>query len=612
MSGMVGMVYLPEIRPDEALLRAMTGALAKRGPDRQALRVLARAGFGHALLQTNQDLQPAPQPLCLGDRYWIVADARIDGREELLAELAGEGRECASDTDDCVLVLHAYLCWGEACLGHLIGDFAFAIWDAREEALFCARDHFGMKLFYYSALQDGLLFANTLQVLRLHPRVGRSVNEKAVGGFLVFGGNLDPATTAFADIFRLPPAHMLSWRRGRLEVKRYWRLPRCPAPIRYRDPHEYREQFLVLFERAVADRTRCDRVALAMSGGLDSTSIAAMANQVFRKRGERHRVSAFTMVYKHLIPDHEEPFAAAAARFLKLDWTLLTADGFDLYQDARQPPLCRWPEPLFDLPTAAVKLRLWREASKSCRVILFGEGGDEVLAPSSVANLLGRMPFHHLLGDVASSIFGYRRRPALGFRKALRRRLGLPIGQMWYPPWLEPGFERRLGFKALARQWRQDLEDPNLHRTRPAAYRDLVANWWTPQGEFSDPGLIQLPIETRFPFFDLRLVSFLMALPPLPWFIDKLLLRRAMSGKLPEELLHRRKMPLGGNRDYELLHKNSISWEDGYHSTPVLRRFVDLDTVPCLSMVAAPRDVFYHLRVKTLQFWLEDQGLGKD
>ncbi len=610
MSGILGMAQRQETPVDADLLRTMTRAMAVSGPDRQRVRVLPHLGLGHALLQTRQGFEPAPQPYCLQDRYWIVVDARIDGRAELVAALGGQA-DVGEHSDDCVLILHAYLCWGEACLRHLIGDFVFAIWDQKEELLFCARDHFGMKLFYYSELANGLLFGNCARALRLHPNVGNSVNERALGSFLVFGGNLDTATTAFSDIQRLPPAHQLTWRPKGLQVKRYWELPREPELIRYRDSRQYRDHFLELFERAVADRIPGDRVAIAMSGGMDSTSIAAMASRIFKERGYARRPAAFTMVYKKLIPDFEEPFARSAARFLDLDWQLLTADDFELYQEARVPPLSQWPEPLFDLPTAAAKLSLWREAAQKCRVILFGEGGDELFSPSSVANLLGRMPFHQLAGDAIKSLIAYRRRPALGFRKALRRWRGLAVGQAWYPPWLDPEFERRYGFEAMAEDWLASLEDPGLHRTRPAAYRDLVRNWWTLQGEFTDSGLIQVPIETRFPFFDLRLVSFLMALPPMPWCIDKLLLRLALSGKLPQELLNRPKKPLGGNREIELLRKKPFPKMTEYESTPVLQRLVNLNALLSADQLTVSGEAFYHLRVKSLQFWLQAQGLGK-
>ena len=107
------------------------------------------------------------------------------------------------------MILHAYATWREECVDHLRGDFAFALWDARERKLFCARDHFGIKPFFYSAIERQFLFSNTLNCLRAHPDVSDELNEAAIGDFLLFGLNCEIATTTFRDIQRLPPAHFM-------------------------------------------------------------------------------------------------------------------------------------------------------------------------------------------------------------------------------------------------------------------------------------------------------------------------------------------------------------------------------------------------------------------
>src|SRR6185503_14013963 len=125
---------------------------------------------------------------------WLVADARIDGER---------------DRSDAETILQSYEKWGHDCVEHLIGDFAFAIWDKRLRRLFCARDHFGVKPFFYARAGNSFIFSNTLNVLRLDRRVSDELNETAIDDYLKSGLNQDLSTTAFRDIQRLPPAHAL-------------------------------------------------------------------------------------------------------------------------------------------------------------------------------------------------------------------------------------------------------------------------------------------------------------------------------------------------------------------------------------------------------------------
>ena len=146
-------------------------------------------------------------------------------------------QECPETATDAALILHAYQVWGEACLAHLIGDFAFVIWDGRRRTLFCARDHFGVKPFYYARVANSLILSNTLNCIRQHPAVSDALNDLAIADFLLFDVNLEPGTTAFADVQRVPPAHTLTWSDAAPRLSCYWTLPLCTigsAPTRWR------------------------------------------------------------------------------------------------------------------------------------------------------------------------------------------------------------------------------------------------------------------------------------------------------------------------------------------------------------------------------------------
>jgi asparagine synthase (glutamine-hydrolysing) len=168
VSGIVGILNLDGRPVDRDLLLRMCASLSYRGPDAQEIWSEGPIGFEHAMLQTAGESPGDRQPSSLDGHVWITADARVDGRGDLIRELQGKGRHAARSATDAELILHAYHAWGELCVQHLLGDFAFAIWDGRSRRLICVRDHFGVKPFYYAPTRGCLVFGNTLNCLRLH------------------------------------------------------------------------------------------------------------------------------------------------------------------------------------------------------------------------------------------------------------------------------------------------------------------------------------------------------------------------------------------------------------------------------------------------------------
>src|SRR5215831_15661552 len=276
MSGITGMYHLDGRPVDLALLTRMTESLAYRGPDARETWTDGPVGFGHTMLRTTDESLTERQPCSLDGQTWITADARVDARQDLVAELEASGRHYMKEANDPQLILHAYHAWGERCVEHLLGDFAFAIWDSTQQQLFCARDHFGVKPFYYAYVDGCIVFSNTLNCMRGHPAVSDRLNELAIADFLLFGLNQEPGTTTFADIQRLPPAHCLTWSQKSHSLRRYWQVP-IEEPIRFKRQRDYVEYFLALLRLAVADRLRTNRIGVFMSGGLDSTGLAAVA-----------------------------------------------------------------------------------------------------------------------------------------------------------------------------------------------------------------------------------------------------------------------------------------------------------------------------------------------
>jgi asparagine synthase (glutamine-hydrolysing) len=600
MSGIVGMVSLDGTPVDERLLRQMTDSLAYRGPDRRKIWLDGPVGFGHALLCTTFESEHEEQPASLDGRVWMTADARVDGRADLVEQLGSRGDRALRSASDAQLILHAYRAWGEDCVEHLLGDFAFAIWDGPMRRLFCARDHFGIKPFYYARIQGGIVFSNTLDCVRLHPGVGDALNELAIGDFLLFGHNREPTTTTFADVRRLAPAHSLTCEQGTLRPRRYWALPR-DGRIRHRRSQDYVEHFSEILRGAVADRLRVGHVGVWMSGGLDSTSITATAQQLLSACDASFVLRAHTIVYDRLIPDEERYYAQLAAEALGVDISYFAADDYGPLDGWDQSALST-PEPTDD-PFLLMRTHQLQQAAWHSRVLLCGEGGDEVFWSSYVVDLLGRMPLLELGASIARSLVFHRRRPGGGIRAKLRKWLGRGSQLRSFPAWLNDAFTDRMD---LRWRWKQvnAVEPVGDHPLRPAAYGRLALAPWSWYFESFDPGVTRIPVEGRYPFLDVRLVSYLLAIPPIPWCIDKYLLRRAMHGVLPNSIRLRPKAALRGDPLRAQLRRADVEWLDRFDPTPELARWVERTAVPPLAGGRDGLDSWLNVRPLCLNYWL--------
>jgi asparagine synthase (glutamine-hydrolysing) len=361
---------------ERSLLRDLTQFLSYCGPDWRDVWSEGPIGFGHAMLRTTRESLTERQPLSLDGQLWIAADARLDGREELRLALVKAERRVSREATDPELILHAYAAWDSDCVRHLRGDFAFAIWDRRRQILFCARDHFGVKPFYYADLDGQFIFSTVLDCVRLHPDVSDALNETAIGDFLLFGMNGEMATTPFRDVQRLAPAHTLLISRDEFLLRRYW-TPPVDGRIRYRHAHEYVEHFQVLLEAAVNDRLRTDAVGILLSGGLDSGAIASAARTLAGRSTPPIDLRAYTVVYESLIPDPDGPYAKETTEFLKIPARYLALDNLRPFE-AWDRADWTWPEPAED-PFFAGLFDQFQLISQDCRVALSGEGCDNLM-----------------------------------------------------------------------------------------------------------------------------------------------------------------------------------------------------------------------------------------
>lgn len=601
MSGIAGIYNLDGRPVDSQLLTRMTDSLAFRGPD--ALQVWNRGsvGFGHTLLRTTDESTDEHQPLSFDNQIWIVADARIDGREDLVRKLNANGRNASLLKPDVELILHAYHVWGEACVEHLLGDFAFAIWDERERRLFCARDHFGVKPFFYSPVGDCLVFSNTLDCVRLHPAVSDELNEQFIADFLLFDVSQDESVTVFADVLRLPPAHCLTCSVDGLRVRKFWILPE-PSLVYRKHPGAFIEQFNELFDRAVADRLRTRNISVQMSGGLDSTAVAAVAHRFLTKRTDGFDLRAYTIIFNRLFADDEGEYAQMVADDLCIPIRYHVADDYLPFAHFDRPEI-RMPEP-WNEPAMEMAYDQYLQMAENSRVVLTGTDGDTVLQE------LPNLYFKHLFknggfGKLLAGMWWFVRvkgqPPRIGLRGAWRKWRNPESSDYEMPVWINQDFARRMD---LAGRLREINETGQQHPFRPRACRVMRSSLFSQVLEPLDPGLTSVPIEWRHPFADLRLVEFLLTVPPVPWLVEKELLKLAMRGQLPEPVIQRPKTPLAIDPLIEELHHGNIGWTMNAANLPELDCYVDCRKIPALVGETDNGALWSNLRPMGLNYWL--------
>ena len=605
MSGFVAIVSCDGSPADSGVLRRLTNFLAFRGPDAQQIWSGGPVGLGHTLLRATREAERERQPMSLDGNVWIVADARLDAREELLDALAretGKGTAVSPDVPDVELILRAYLVWGEDCIEHLLGDFSFVIWNAAKRRLFAARDHFGVRPLFYAKASGALLLSNTLNCLRLHPGISSRLDERFIRDFLLIGIPYDPAITAFVDIARLPPGHTLACIPGEaVSLRRYWTLP-IEEPLRYRHASEYVDQFRTLLRAAVFDRLRTDRVSISVSGGLDSPAVAAAACALLGPDSLPNAVRGVTIVFDRTIPDRERHFSGVVARYLGFPVRYIVGEDYPLFAGCDDGSLC-YPEPA-DLALELSSYHRFRLAAEHGRVLLTGEGGDPALSPSLC--FYRGLRFPSLLWGVARYVMSQGKTPRLGFRLMFNRWRGRTAAPRPYPAWVQPDFEKRAG---LRERWRELNREPaELHPDRPAAYASLNSPFWSFNFNYYEPTVAVGELETRHPLFDVRLMRFFLRLPPLPWCADKELLRAALQGALPEEIVRRPKATLPGNPVDIMLKQPEARWIDYFKTGPELSEYIVRDLIPEVTVPGAGSDRGVDLRPLSLHYWLQHRG----
>lgn len=606
MSGFVSVLHTDNSFVDPSVIDSLLQSIKHRGSDQQTKWIDKELALGHSLFKTTSESEFENQPATLDKKIWIVCNARIDGRKELVSKLGLTKSLSLDVTPDSELILHAYKKWGEDCVKHLLGDFAFVIWDKEQQKIFAARDHFGVCQLYFSYKNNILIISNTLKCMLSHPNVSRHLNDKAIGSFLLFGDHLflDKSITAFKDVMSLEPAHSLSMKRGKLSIAKYWDIPSDTPMLHYRKERDYLDHFQEIFQIAVMDRMRTSSITISMSGGLDSTSIAATAKYLQKKSISYSKINAITSTFDEIPLARERYYAELAAKKLNIPIHYISADKYHLldpYIATTRPTEMLLPELAFDFDQISLKYS---------RVQLIGASADNLFDFSPVKTMLSEGNLGRIFFDVLRMRKLYRRTPPLGtglismlkHRTSKRRRTSF-MHYSEYPVWLDSEFEKNMNLKE---HWENFLysQPPYSHPRHPNAYTSLTTPNWAIDDIFFDNKGFDSP-DIRDPFLDLRLVKFAFSLPPLPWFFNKHIMRRAMYDILPPEITQRPKTPLGDLQ--AALLKNPINqWVDTWNATPELTHFVQRNKVPSILNETNGVLSYINARPLLLNTWLKN------
>ncbi len=533
-------------------IRSLCAAMALYGPDRSFARKENQVVLGgnlHRFLPEDQfDDQPV---LSTAGRDWLVADVRLDNREELALELRLTPARLSSISDSSLLML-AWEKWGYQCVHHLVGPFAFAVWSPDRQELFAARDHMGERPLFFHRNNDFFALASMPKGLLALPGVDRGLDEKMLLDTLVLA-RYSSARSYFKGIERVPPGHFLRVTPASTQVVAYWRPFEAP-PIHFRRDEEYAEALLEIFDRAVKACLRTKgQIASQLSSGLDSSSVTAAAALQLAKEGRR--ITSFTAVPRkdyrgtgaHGRLPNEGPGAADVARlYPNIDHLLIDSAGRDLIStitrlsDAVDEPIQNSINGLW------IDAILAATAARGANVLLAAPRGNLTISHTGMEALPQMLRSGRWL-QLAQTAHQFRQNGMVSFRNSAARAI-----EGSAPGWLH----RRLN---STEQFDLSYSPINLKLADGNDLREKILNQFFPNR--SDPNLERQHlfqvyevdtfnagyraihgVDVRDPCADKRVAEFCFSVPYQQYVVGgfpRSLVRRAMKDRLPTSTLTR-------------------------------------------------------------------------
>jgi len=556
MSAIFGILRFDGAAVSSRDLERMGHVLAHRGPDRRKFVTDGAVGLGHCLMRVNQEDLFEAQPL--RDReadITLVADCRIDNREEL-AGIFGIGAAVLRDLPDSALVLRAYKEWAEDCAEHLLGDFAFAIWDGRAKKLVLGRDHMGQRYVHYHLGKDFFAFATEIKALWALPDVPRQLSEIMIGKILMQSLDRPKGATLYDGIKGLPGGTTLSLTQsGAISIHSFWEPRADPAHVG-RDEAYYVKTYGKILEEAVACRLRrlIHPPALCFSGGFDSGAIAALAGPTVTAQNRKLIAAASVAAEGYRGPARDaRPAVELCRRHMPhLDVRYYVRGTETLFSDLERSFMT------MDGPSGNdyVHRGLFAiAAGAGARLVMDGHGGDYTINFRG-GPVLGRWLRTGQFRRFAREFREHRRATGQNFWRALRHEVipsMVPLGVIGAWRAVKRGFVPLWSTGPIRNEFARRLiesgaVDPKKLRGQPEA-RKRWRDWCQRILRMQSGGTPALSIsaaaaglEFSRPFHDRRVVEFALAIPENLYVKDgrdRYLARQALGAILPIEFQSR-------------------------------------------------------------------------
>ena len=544
---------------DVALLERMRDIIRHRGPDGKGIFIDGPVGLGHRRLSI-VDVAGGPQPMTNEDgSLHITYNGEIYNHAEFRSSLVARGHVYRSHCDT-ETILHLYEEYGESCVNYLRGMFAFAIWDQRKRELFIARDRLGVKPLYYVHDANGsLFFGSEIKTLLEAGAVKPQLNFCALPDYLANHATCGE-DTLFRNVKRLLPGHTLCWRNGEVTIREYWDLSFAKHTNNERTDEDLIAEWTEMFRNSVRLRLMADvPLGMFLSGGIDSSAIAAVMSDMVDEP-----IKTFSVAFAEREANELE-YARLVAQAFKTDHHEIVVSPDDFFNVL---PKLVWheDEPLAH-PSSVALYFVSHLASQKVKVVLTGEGSDELLAGygrywRTILNLAFGARYEQLttakLRELIQSGIEHMPSGSKIKQKLLRTFLTVPpdIESIYFDNFAV--FSRAMQHDLLTAEAREFIGQNDPYRYGRATLmqtdstsllnRLLYADIKTYLHELlmkQDQMSMATSVESRVPFLDHKLVEFTSGLPErlkLRGRTTKYILRKSMQGVLPEKILSRPKM----------------------------------------------------------------------
>ena len=560
MCGITGIMYFRNAARVEAeILRKMCAAMVHRGPDDEGIYIDGAVGIGMRRLSI-VDLATGHQPLSNEDgNVWIVFNGEIYNHAELREKLQARGHHYRTNSDT-ETIIHLYEEYGTECVHHLRGMFAFAIWDARQQRLFIARDRLGIKPLYYRVTSDRIAWGSEIKVILAGSDEGREFDRTALPEYLAFG-YLSGPDTFYRGIVKLMPGHWMTVdSTGKLHIERYWDLPVHQAEPK--PASEYIATFRDMLEHAVRSHLMSDvPLGVFLSGGVDSSAVAALMTKIRRAPVETFSVGYSEDQYSEL------PYARIVARHLNSAHHEVLVSQQEFF-DAL-PQLIRHEDEPIVWPSSVPLYFVAKLAQQHVKVVLTGEGADETLAgytryAFTLKNAAWDRVYRGIVpGAIRGAIRGSIADSSL-LGATIRRKLSHTFLARNGNSWASFYFDNFFSAFSGAEQDGLLTDEARRQCSAGSAYANVLQYWENSSGEMlhrllytdiktylvellmkQDNMSMAASIESRVPFLDHPLVEFATNIPQslqLGGLSGKHILKKAVEDLLPHSILYRPKL----------------------------------------------------------------------